>query len=113
MISNKKDRSTKGKILAKERPKDSLLIKAMDFAPTPDKEFTDKLEKMIKQRIIDDIFDDPIKKDFINLNEEKKAENDLDFEKSKKGLGEIYEEKYLGNENTESKVDEIDRKSVV
>lgn len=46
MISNKKDWSTKGKILAKERPKDSLLIKAMDFAPIPDKEFTDKLEKM-------------------------------------------------------------------
>ena len=113
MISNKKDWSTKGEILAKERPKDSLLTKAMDFEvglrapPIPDKEFTDKLEKMIKQRIIDDIFDDPIKKDFINLNEEKKAENDLDFEKSKKGLGEIYEEKYLGNENTESKVDEI------
>ena len=113
MISNKKDWSTKGEILAKERPKDSLLTKSMDFEvglrppPIPDKEFTNKLENMIKQRIIDDIFDDPIKKDFINLNEEKKAENDLDFEKSKKGLGEIYEEKYLGNENTESKVDEI------
>ena len=113
MISNKKDWSTKGEILAKERPKDSLLTKTMDFEvglrapPIPDREFTDKLEKMIKQRIIDDIFDDPIKKDFINLNEEKKAENDLDFEKSKKGLGEIYEEKYLGNESTESKVDEI------
>ena len=97
----------------KERPKDSLLTKAMDFEvglkapPIPDREFTDKLENMIKQRIIDDIFDDPIKKDFINLNEQKKAENELDFEKSKKGLGEIYEEKYLGNENTESKVDEI------
>ena len=113
MISNKKDWSTKGEILAKERPKDSLLTKAMDFEvglrapPIPDREFTDKLENMIKQRIIDDIFDDPIKKDFINLNEQKKAENDLDFEKSKKGLGEIYEEKYLGNETTETKVDEI------
>ena len=62
---------------------------------------------MIKQRILDDLFDDPIKKDIINLNEQKKAENDLDFEKSKKGLGEIYEDKYLGNENTESKIDEI------
>jgi len=113
MISNKKDWSTKGEILGKERPKDSLLTKAMDFEvglkapPIPDREFTDKLENMIKQRIIDDIFDDPIKKDFINLNEQKKAENELDFEKSKKGLGEIYEEKYLGNENTESKGDEI------
>ena len=113
MISNKKDWSTKGEVLGKERPKDSLLTKSMDFEvglkapPIPDREFTDKLESMIKQRILDDLFDDPIKKDIINLNEQKKAENDLDFEKSKKGLGEIYEEKYLGNENTESKVDEI------
>ena len=113
MISNKKDWSTKGEVLGKERPKDSLLTKAMDFEvglkapPIPDREFTDKLENMIKQRIIDDLFDDPMKKDIINLNEQKKAENELDFEKSKKGLGEIYEEKYLGNENTESKVDEI------
>ena len=101
MLNNKKEWSTKGEILGKERPKDSLLTKAMDFEvglkapPIPDKEFTDKLELMIKQRIIDDLFDDPIKKDFINLNQEKKAENDLNFEKSKKGLGEIYEEKYL------------------
>ena len=113
MLNTKKEWSTKGEILGKERPKDSLLTKAMDFEvglkapPIPDKEFTDKLESMIKQRILDDLFDDPIKKDFINLNEQKKAENDLNFEKSKKGLGEIYEEKYLGNENTENKIDEI------
>ena len=113
MISNKKDWSTKGEVLGKERPKDSLLSKPMDFEvglkapPIPDREFTDKLENMIKQRILDDLFDDPIKKDIINLNEQKKAENELDFEKSKRGLGEIYEDKYLGNEKTESKIDEI------
>ena len=113
MISNKKDWSTKGEVLGKERPKDSLLTKSMDFEvglkapPIPDREFTDKLESIIKQRILDDLFDDPIKKDIINLNEQKKAENDLDFEKSKKGLGEIYEDKYLGNEKTETKIDEI------
>ena len=113
MIS-KKEWSTRGEVLGKERPKDSLLTKAMDFEvglrapPIPDREFTDKLENMIKQRILDDLFDDPIKKNIINLNEEKKADNDeLNFEKSKKGLGEIYEEKYLGNEKTENKVDEI------
>ena len=113
MIS-KKEWSTKGEVLGKERPKDSLLTKAMDFEvglkapPIPDREYTDKLENMIKQRILDDLFDDPIKKNIINLNEEKKADNDeLNFEKSKKGLGEIYEEKYLGNEKTENKVDEI------
>ena len=113
MLSNKKDWSTKGEVLGKERPKDSLLTKPLDFEvglkapPIPDREFTDKLESMIKQRILDDLFDDPIKKDIINLNEQKKAENELDFEKSKKGLGDIYEDKYLGNEQTESKVDII------
>ena len=113
MIS-KKEWSTRGEVLGKERPKDSLLTKAMDFEvglkapPIPDREYTDKLENMIKQRILDDLFDDPIKKNIINLNEEKKADNDeLNFEKSKKGLGEIYEERYLGNEKTENKVDEI------
>ena len=61
MLNTKKEWSTKGEILGKERPKDSLLTKAMDFEvglkapPIPDKEFTDKLELMIKQRIIDEI----------------------------------------------------------
>ena len=114
MISNKKEWSTRGEILGKERPKDSLLTKAMDFEvglkapPIPDREYTDKLESMIKQRIKDDLFDDPIKKQIINLNENKKPnDNELNFDKSKKGLGEIYEEKYLGNEKTETKIDEI------
>lgn len=114
MISNKKEWSTRGEILGKERPKDSLLTKAMDFEvalkapPIPDREYTDKLEAMIKQRIKDDLFDDPIKKQIINLNENKRAnDNELNFDKSKKGLGEIYEEKYLGNEKTETKADEI------
>ena len=114
MISNKKEWSTRGEILGKERPKDSLLTKAMDFEvglkapPIPDREYTDKLELMIKQRIKDDLFDDPIKKQIINLNENKNLnDNELNFDKSKKGLGEIYEEKYLGNEKTETKIDEI------
>ena len=114
MISGKKEWSTKGEVLGRERPKDSLLTKAMDFEvglkapPIPDREYTDKLELMIKQRIKDDLFDDPIKKQIIDLNENKKANNnELNFDKSKKGLGEIYEEKYLGNEKTEGKTDEI------
>ena len=114
MISGKKEWSTKGEVLGRERPKDSLLTKAMDFEvglkapPIPDREYTDKLELMIKQRIKDDLFDDPIKKQIIDLNENKHAnDNELNFDKSKKGLGEIYEEKYLGNEKTEGKTDEI------
>ena len=114
MISDKKEWSTRGEVLGRERPKDSLLTKAMDFEvglkapPIPDREYTDKLEQMIKQRIQDDLFDDPIKKQIINLNENKiSGDNELNFDKSKKGLGEIYEEKYLGNEKTEGKIDEI------
>ena len=114
MLNKKKEWSTRGEILGKERPKDSLLTKAMDFEvglkapPIPDREYTDKLEAMIKQRIIDDLFDDPIKKQNVNLNEKQNLnDNELNFDKSKKGLSEIYEEKYLGNEKTEEKADEI------
>ena len=114
MMNKNKEWTTRGEILGKERPKDSLLTQAMDFEvglkapPIPDREYTDKLEAMIKQRIKDDLFDDPIKKQIINLNESKNPnDNELNFDKSKKGLGEIYEEKYLGNDNTENKKDVI------
>ena len=44
----------------------------------------------------------------VNLNEKQNLnDNELNFDKSKKGLSEIYEEKYLGNEKTEEKADEI------
>ena len=47
---------------------------------------------MIKQRILDELFDDPIRKVF----KESKKDNDftLDFTKSGKGLGEDYADDY-------------------
>jgi U3 small nucleolar ribonucleoprotein component len=50
---------------------------------------------MIKQRVLDELFDDPIRK---YLSGGKKGrdedENAVDFSKSKKGLGELYEDDY-------------------
>ena len=48
---------------------------------------------MIKQRILDELFDDPIRK---YIDDKKGGDDDdaFDFTKSKKGLGEIYEEDY-------------------
>jgi U3 small nucleolar ribonucleoprotein component len=47
---------------------------------------------MIKQRILDELFDDPIRKAVIN----EKKENDflLNFQKSGKGLGDEYADDY-------------------
>ena len=77
----------------------SLLEVHVDFntasklPPTITKEKTDNLEVMIKQRIQDEMFDDPVRKILPNG---KKGDNDdlFDFTKSKKGLGELYEDNY-------------------
>ena len=66
--------------------------------PIPSNEITNAIEKMIKLRIKDDLYDDPIRKKNINLNKREKHENDLDFDKSKKGLGDIYEDDYNNQE---------------
>ena len=49
---------------------------------------------MIKQRILDELFDDPIRK---YISGKKSGDDDdqrFDFSKSKKGLGELYEDDY-------------------
>jgi len=90
----------KGEVKGKERPKESLLENFLDFQvsikppPIPSQELTSNLEKIIKLRIKEDLWDDPIRHKEINLNKKDKADTDLDFEKSKKGLGEIYEDEY-------------------
>lgn len=57
-------------------------------------EKTNSIEAIIKQRIMDELFDDPIRKK-ITKDKDGNDEDDLfDFTKSKKGLGELYEEDY-------------------
>jgi len=114
MLENK-SWQMKGEIKAKERPKESLLENYLDFQvsikppPIPSAEMTSNIEKMIKLRIKEELFDDPIRNKEINLNKKNKEEIELDFQKSKKGLGEIYEDDYnkeIGNA-TESEAKEI------
>lgn len=112
MLGNK-DWNMKGEVLSNQRPKESLLENPMDFEvtikppPIPDKSATALIESIIKMRITDDLFDDPVRKTKINLNKKNKNESELDFSKDRKGLGEIYEEEYTGNKKSEGKIDEI------
>ena len=57
-----------GEVLARARPQNSLLENHLDFnlaqklPPTITKETTNSIEGLIKQRILDELFDDPIRK---------------------------------------------------
>jgi len=57
-----------GEVMAKERPVNSLLQEHLDFntatklPPVITKEKSDNIEAIIKQRILDELFDDPIRK---------------------------------------------------
>ena len=113
MLSKKKW-NMKGEISSKERPIDSLLSNPMDFEvalknpPIPNQEYTNFLENMIKNRIKDNLFDDPNFKELIHLNKKNKGNDfEINFNKSNKGLGEIYEDEYTGNKDTEGKKEEI------
>jgi U3 small nucleolar RNA-associated protein MPP10 len=57
-----------GEVQSKQRPLNSLLAEHLDFnlgvklPPTISKDVTTNLESQIKQRILDELFDDPIRK---------------------------------------------------
>lgn len=86
-----------GEATNKERPVNSLLDVHLDFnsatklPPTITKEVTIKIEELIKQRVLDELFDDPV---LLNDNRRKRLNKDveMDFTKSKKGLGDLYAE---------------------
>lgn len=101
MISDK-PWQLKGEVNSKNRPKDSLLNEDLDFdlarksqPQTQTKEVTDEIEDIIKQRILDMLFDDVQPKRPIDSAQTKTAAEDfLDYEKSKKSLAELYEEDF-------------------
>jgi U3 small nucleolar RNA-associated protein MPP10 len=86
-----------GEAMAKDRPVNSLLEVHLDFnaatklPPVITKETTNQIESLIKQRILDELFDDPVLK---AASKRKKIGDDqeMDFSKSKKGLGDMYAE---------------------
>lgn len=98
----------KGEVKANHRPKESLLENPVDFQvinkppPIPDSNYTEAIENLIKLRIRDDLFDDPVRK--LPVDSRTKEQFELNFQKSKKGLGEIYEEEYTGEQATETEV---------
>ena len=110
---DKKDWNMKGEVLSSERPKESLLANPMDFEvsikppPVLKKEDTQLLENMIKLRITDDLFDDPVRKTKINLNKKSNQDTEINFTRDRKGLSELYEEEYTGTKQSEGKQDEI------
>ena len=83
----------------KDRNYNSLLEEYVDFdtatkaAPLVTQDTTNAIESMIKQRILDELFDDPIRK----VERDTKGVDDdftLDFLKNSKGLGEAYADDY-------------------
>lgn len=79
----------KGEVNAKQREKNSLLEEYIDFdvasklPPKVTQEMTNTIEQMIKQRILDEMFDDPVRLANLDI---KAAEENLNFNKSSQGL---------------------------
>ncbi|CAG8610610.1 15913_t:CDS:10, partial [Racocetra persica] len=97
-----KDWTLMGEVSSKHRPLNSLLEEDLNFdhivkpAPVITEEVTIKLEDMIKQRILDETFDDVERKQDPNFRPFLPSKLvEVSDEKSKKSLAEIYEESYI------------------
>jgi len=104
-ILNPKPWQLKGEIRSSQRPKNSLLEEKLDFKSgaqilenTISREFSENLEKVIKQRVLDEAWDDVAEYAFSKpLQENFGTKEALNFQKSQKGLAEIYEDKFKKN----------------
>ncbi|NXI68055.1 MPP10 protein, partial [Anseranas semipalmata] len=92
----------KGEVTGQKRPENSLLEETVLFdhavrmAPVITEETTFQLEDIIKQRILDEAWDDVVPKEKPKEDAfEYKKRITLDHEKSKLSLAEIYEQEYL------------------
>ncbi|CAG8475606.1 4437_t:CDS:10 [Dentiscutata heterogama] len=97
-----KDWTLMGEVSSKHRPLNSLLEEDLKFdhivkpVPIITEEVTMKLEDMIKQRILDETFDDVERKQDPNFRPFLPSKVvELSNEQSKKSLAEIYEENYV------------------
>ncbi|XP_021753133.1 U3 small nucleolar ribonucleoprotein protein MPP10-like [Chenopodium quinoa] len=94
-----KDWTMQGEISASKRPVDSALEVDLDFEhnirppPVITEEVTASLEEIIKKRILEGHFDDVQRAPKVPSAAPKETK-ELDDNKSKKGLAEIYEEEY-------------------
>ncbi|KAL9337917.1 hypothetical protein Peur_069686 [Populus x canadensis] len=93
-----------GEVTAASRPKNSALEVDLDFehnmrpAPVITEEVTATLEDMIKSRIIEGRFDDIRKAPSVHSKTPRELK-ELDENKSKKGLADVYEEEYVQKTN--------------
>ncbi|CAI5721071.1 unnamed protein product [Hyaloperonospora brassicae] len=91
----------KGEVRSAARPENSLLEAVLDYdrpvnaAPVITEEVSIALEEMIKKRILEDDFDDVIRKFAGNEEDKQEKLEEVSMEKSKEGLGEIYEKEYM------------------
>ena len=88
----------RGEISSKARPQNSLVEQDIDFrknikvSSEIDENYNKTLEDIIKQRILDEAFDDRVRVNFEqNFRETFNNMAEISKEKSKQGLGELYE----------------------
>ncbi|KFP20148.1 U3 small nucleolar ribonucleoprotein MPP10, partial [Egretta garzetta] len=101
-LLEKKPWQLKGEVTGQKRPENSLLEETVLFdhavrmAPVITEETTFQLEDIIKQRILDEAWDDVVPKEKTKEEAfEYKKRITLDHEKSKLSLAEIYEQEYM------------------
>eukprot|EP00177_Eucheuma_denticulatum_P005272 GFKZ01009592.1.p1 GENE.GFKZ01009592.1~~GFKZ01009592.1.p1 ORF type:complete len:1032 (-),score=212.85 GFKZ01009592.1:1707-4802(-) len=118
----KKPWQLRGEVSGFSRPKDSLLDTSMDYDTTLDPKSvmdsnrTETIEDLIRQRIVDGLFDDvipPLPEDY-DANKKKKISDlpDVSQKKPTEGLAEVYEREFLGEKEkvkNESKSAEVHR----
>ncbi|KAJ2723029.1 U3 snoRNP protein [Coemansia sp. Benny D115] len=113
----KKDWTMIGEVTSTARPKDSLIGEHLEFdhvqkpVPLATQEATQTLEDMIRQRILNEQWDDVKRKKDIQAHPFKPSEFiELNDKASKKSLAEVYEAEYMAQKAGEDYVHEKDAK---
>ncbi|KAJ2787039.1 U3 snoRNP protein [Coemansia interrupta] len=113
----KKDWAMTGEVSSGSRPKNSLLAEDLEFdhvqkpVPVITQEVTQTLEDVIKQRILNEEWDDVERKKDIQQKPFKPSGFvELDDKQSKKSLAEVYEAQYVAEKSGDAYVPEDDAK---
>lgn len=105
-ILGEKPWQLKGEVSAYTRPQNSLLFEDVDFekrlkAPQITAEVTQTIESVIRERIKDNKFDDPVRKTKpVHAVASARPQVEVSAEKSKVGLAQLYEQELLAKTST-------------